>query len=255
MRKPCFAVRGFVAACLVLAAVLMAGSPVVAADRYALIYNGIGATEGGPEGLAAIAGKIGLPVRYVAEAAELPGLLKNAALFGIGGTEDNTEPMRKSFTPEIMEAIREYVRQGGRYAGICGGGYFASRGWEEKAGFVEGFGLIPADSEVFGPDYDPHIITVQWLGKPLAIFYQGGPEFGLEESIEAVEVVAVYEGGAVASLLCSYGRGKVWVSGPHPEADESWLEEDNLNGYNWRPTQGLAVDMMKDLMSDRILKQ
>ena len=218
--------------------------------KYALIYNGIGSVEGCPEAVADIAKKIGLPVKYVSRINDIPNLLKAAAFFAIGGTVDNTEPMRKAFTPDIVRAIQDYLRGGGRYWGICGGAFMASHGWEIETGFVKAFGLVPAKTEYFINDQAPMLIPVLWRGQKRIMYYQAGPRFDLLDSKESVEKIATYKGGEIAALRCTYGRGKVSVSGPHPEATKAWLKEDGLDASGWKPTADLAIEMLKDLISN-----
>lgn len=95
-------------------------------ESYALIYNGQVAAEEGPEAIAAIAEEVGLPVRFISNIAELPQLLGNAAMFIIGGTEDDLNPLFQAFTPDVTTALKNYLNNGGSYLGVCGGGFLAS---------------------------------------------------------------------------------------------------------------------------------
>lgn len=217
---------------------------------YALIYNGPVAAEGGPEAAAAVAETLGLPVVYVADMAELPALLEEAAILVIGGTEDDLDPLYRSFTPEVMAALEAYLSSGGRYLGICGGGFLASSGWYESDGsFTEMLGLIPAESTDYDLENDePQIVMVEWLGETVPMYFQAGPLFEWSGGKE-VEVVAEYTGGGIAALISSYGEGKVAVIGPHPEADETWSEEAE-GGEDWYSTTDLLAALLEDLLSE-----
>jgi glutamine amidotransferase-like uncharacterized protein len=217
---------------------------------YALIYNGPVADKDGTEAVAAIVEQVGLPVKYVSDIAELPRLLNDAAVFIIGGTEDDLEPLLDAFTPEVTAALKTYLRNGGRYLGICGGGYMASTGWEEDEGFVETLGVIPAKSESYVEDYDSRILSIRWLGETRLMYFQAGPVFDLVQSPEAVEVIAYYDDDRIAALVSSYGEGKVAVSGPHPESPESW-KDDAANGGTMTLSTDLAVALLQDLLSNR----
>jgi hypothetical protein len=218
-------------------------------EPYALIYNGPVAAEDGPEAVAAIAEEIDLPVRFISNIAELPQLLEDTAVFIIGGTEDDLNPLAEAFTPDVTAALKAYLRDGGRYLGICGGGFLASTGWEEDDRFVKMVGLVPAESGDFSEDADPQIVSIRWLGKTYPMYFQAGPTFELTDSEDDVQVIATYEDGQIAALLSSYGQGKVAVIGPHPEADESWAEEAE-NGDDWTSTNNLLVDLLEELLSD-----
>jgi len=223
-------------------------------EKYALIYNGPVSAEDCPEAAAAIAKSVGLKVKFVSNVGELPNLLKNTAVFIIGGTEDDLHPLVKAFTPKVTEALKDYLRNGGRYLGICGGGFMASTGWNEGKTHVQGLGIIPAASKVYRDDFTTRIIPVRWHGETRPMFFKAGPSFQLVSSPEDVQVVANYGDGSIAALMSSYGKGKLAVCGPHPEAGASWKDEA-LDGYKWTSSADLAINFLNDLLSDRPVKR
>ncbi len=222
--------------------------------RNALVYNGPVSEEDCPEAAAAIAQAAGLKVNFVSRIAQLPRMLKNTGVFIIGGTEDDLHPLLKSFTPEITEALKEYLRTGGRYLGICGGGFMASSGWIEDGTYVKALGIVPAKAVVFHEDLTPKILPVRWLGKTRPMYFQAGPSFQITETREAAKVLAYYADGSIAALVSSYGKGKVAVCGPHPEATESWRDEA-VDGHKWISSTDCAVELLKDLLSDRVVER
>jgi hypothetical protein len=222
-------------------------------EPYALIYNGPVAAEEGPEAVAAIAEQVGLSVKFVSDIAELPTLLQHAAVFIIGGTEDDLNPLINAFTQEVTTALTDYLRNGGRYLGICGGGFMASTGWEEGESFVKTLGIIPAESGDFDEDDEPRILPIRWLGETHSMYFQAGPTFELTENPEDVSVFAYYEDGRIAGLMSSYGKGKAAVCGPHPEAPESWGDEA-ADGEDWTAVTDLAVGLLQELLSDHPVK-
>lgn len=230
-------------------------SPAAAqGGKYALIYNGPVSAEDCPEAAAAMAQSAGLPVRFVSKVGELPALLPNAAVFVIGGTEDDLQPLMKAFTPKVTEALKDYLRQGGRYWGICGGGFAASTGWYEDRKFVQGLGLIPAQCRVYRDDFKARIIPVRWQGRTRPMYSKAAPSFQLVGGSGDVQVVANYEDGSIAALMVSYGQGKLAVCGPHPEARPAWKDEA-VDGQQWTSSTDLAVDFLKDLLSDRPVRR
>ena len=244
---------------VVLFGTLMATAPGTAQSRSpgtgqsgksALVYNGPAAEEDCPEAAAAVAKTAGLRVRYISRIRELPRMLKGTAVFIIGGTVDDLRPLLKEFTPDVTEALKEYLRTGGRYFGICGGGFMASSGWVEDGTFVKALGILPARAAEFQKDDAARILPVRWLGKTIPMYFQAGPNFHLTESRENVKILAYYTDGSIAALLSSYGRGKVAVCGPHPEATESWKDEA-IDGNTWISSTHCAVELLKDVLSDR----
>lgn len=212
----------------------------------AVIYNGKTAAEGGPEALAQLARSQGMKVVYFDTPAKLPALLNGAAVCMIGGTEDDLTPLLKEFTPALRKTVADWVRAGGSYLGICGGGYIASQGWEEEEGVVKCLGILPCMTEAWTEEADPRILTVTWNGQKRPIYYQYGPAFLAGDGL-AAGVTARYDDGRIAALSAKLGKGSVVVSGPHPEADETWLDDDPapLNADKWTPTSDLAVSLLQ----------
>lgn len=224
-------------------------SPMSSGGTYAVIYNGPVAAEGGPEAVASIAEDVGLPVMYIADVGELPDMLDDTAVFIIGGTEDDLDPLRDAFTPDVMEALQDYLRQGGRYWGICGGGYLASTGWEDEGRFVGMLALVPAVSYEFDENDEPQILSIEWFDETELMYFQFGPGFELEPTEEEVNVFAYYSDGGIAGLMSSYGHGKVAVSGPHPEALEDWGYEIDDVG-DWSADPSLGERLLRALLSN-----
>lgn len=239
------AVCAFVAAAEPCAQTAKAG----AVGKSVLIYNGATAAQGGPEAIANVAQALGLAVRFFDRADKLPPLLKDTGICVIGGTEDDLEPFLAEFTPATRKALADWIRNGGRYLGICGGGYMASEGWEEKQGFTKALALIPMATEAWMEDPDPRIINVTWNGKRRSIYYQYGPAFLVEPGAGA-EILARYDDGRAAALAMAAGTGRILVWGPHPEADETWLDDDPapVGAENWRDTSDIARAMFARLL-------
>ncbi len=225
-----------------------------AAGSYALIYNGPVAASGSTEALADVAAQAGLPVQYVSNIEDLQRLLPDAKVFIIGGTQDDLSPLVAAFTPAATAALKDYLQNGGRYLGICGGGYMASSGWTEDGKSFASLGIIPAGSGSYLGQPEPQILPINWLGQTHQMYYQDGPVFYLKPGAEDVRIIAQYANGQVAAFLSAYGRGKVAVSGPHPEARQTWVYGEP-NADSWTPSTPLAVDLLKELLSGKPINQ
>jgi glutamine amidotransferase-like uncharacterized protein len=217
-------------------------------EKYALIYNGPTTCEGCPEAIAHVAKKAHLPVKYVADPEAIPALLSQAAVFIIGGTDDNIEPMRLAFNNHIVYAIQEYLKQGGHYVGVCGGAFIAAKQYEpDENSRVNGFNIIPAIAVDYSETSRAHLEKVKWNGQDEVLFFQGGPTFLIDKTAKQIEIIARYRDGSVAAFSYLYGQGKVIVVGPHPEADKSWLEADHIDSSHWHARQQLVVDLLLGL--------
>ena len=237
---------------LLVSGLLMA-YPAPAREPYALIYNGPTADQASTEAISSVVQQLGLPVRYIANLDALPTQLGDARVFIIGGTDDDVEPLLQRFTPALRTTLKTYLRQGGRYLGICGGAYLASLGWPEEDRFVEGLALVPAQSDGYDQDFEAKIYPVTWLGETRQMYYQAGPSFALAESPETVARLAYFEDRQLAALMSTFGAGKVAVSGPHPEAPDSWRAEA-LRGDQMDRNLDLALQLLRELLSDRPVK-
>jgi glutamine amidotransferase-like uncharacterized protein len=138
--------------------------------------------------------------------------------------------------------LRSYVASGGRYLGICMGGYLAGR--------TPGFQLLPGDTDQFialrGASVRTEadtIVNVRWRGQMRCMYFQDGPAFLLDRGATDVIVLATYTNGKIAALVARCGKGKVGVSGPHPEATSAWYEASHLVN-----PEGVHADLGHDLI-------
>ncbi|MEI6056995.1 MAG: BPL-N domain-containing protein [Lentisphaerota bacterium] len=152
------------------------------------------------------------------------------------------------------KAILDFVFQGGSYYGVCGGAYYASRQmiWEGVP-YYDG----PLLGLFAGTDNGPltEIATwPNWAMTPVRIndsvlgdmgtqqqMYYGG---GWKSAAKGVSVAATYtstgHAGAADGIRFSYGNGRVFLTGTHPEArpgsNEDWLYWDK-----WAPGTNTPV--------------
>lgn len=217
-------------------------------EQYALIYNGPIADADSTEAIVDVVKQVGLPVRYLSKIQDLPTMLINAKVFIVGGTQDDVAPLLNEFTKAESTALKAYLDNGGRYLGICGGAFIASTGWSEDEGFVQALGIVPAMSDDYDGDFAARIFPITWLGEARRMYYQAGPEFMPVQSPESVKIVAYFQDSNIAALISSYGKGKVAVSGPHPEAPESW-KDNAQDGERMESNIHLAVALLQELLS------
>jgi glutamine amidotransferase-like uncharacterized protein len=221
-------------------------------SRRALVYRGPAACEECPEALADLLRSAGwgFEVEYVGDDEVLDlsaDTLAAAALYAQPGGGNSVKrayrQMKRSADP-----LREYIRTGGRYLGVCMGGYLA--------GHWRGFCLLPEDTDQFitspGASVthaEDTLVDVDWRGRRHRMFFQDGPVFRLPAVTPAgVTVLARYaSNGEVAAMVAPFGRGKVGVCGPHPEAPDEWYEAHGLTVE--RSAAPLGRDLIDVLMS------
>jgi glutamine amidotransferase-like uncharacterized protein len=212
-------------------------------ENYILIYNGDVADKDGVEKVAQMAEKKGFEVEYISKLKKLPKMLDGAKAFIIGGTEDDTGDLLEDLY-EVEDHLKDYVKNGGNYLGICGGAYVASKGSNWDDGYETGMSLVNIESFAYDSKYsDPQIITINWEETQRTIYYQYGPAFSKSDIPLDSEILAYYNNEAqdVAAFVTTLGSGKIVLCGPHPEADSSWLIDDPepLNSETWTNTEDI----------------
>lgn len=93
------------------------------------------------------------------------------------------------------------------------------------------------------------IVDVTYRGPNRHMYFQDGPAFTVDPDTDA-NVLATYSNGYAAVMVAPYGKGMVGVSGPHPEADQSWY--DNADLVN---PDGIRPDIAYDLVETTTRRQ
>ncbi|MBE9569966.1 hypothetical protein KAX97_15045 [candidate division WOR-3 bacterium] len=191
----------------------------------------------------------------------------------------------------VRNAIRDFISNGGAYMGLCAGAYFAAdvvvwpgpggkpTRYEYYLDLLMGDAVGPLDDISDYPD-DPYALTTvrmvdpdfSWNGTTYTIGYLWGPYFTGTEGgplPPEVDVVGRYDyevggqpgkyDGKPAMIKFLFGNGRVFLSGPHPEYEESdvlsnsrdWSIGDDYGTDN--PSGPVADpdtewDMMKDIL-------
>ncbi len=149
---------------------------------------------------------------------------------------------------EGRSTVRDFVREGGGFLGVCAGAYLATNDYSWSLGLIDakvvdrkhwarGNGAV--DLELSEPG-----VAFFALDEPAAeIHYAQGPLLGRREwddpEVPDYESLAIYaseiakkgapEGvmkGTSAAVRCAYGDGRVFCFGPHPELTdglEHWI--------------------------------
>lgn len=171
------------------------------------------------------------PVDSIALA--LPDWLENTHTIMFPGGRDI--PYHESLKGAANQNISLFIQNGGNYFGICAGAYYGSASIEfEKGGGMEviaGRELKFFPGAAIGPAYGngkfcyedesgSQLASLITNSKKLSVYYNGGCFFKNPEMFSHVKVLAkyadIYEQPA-AVVLCQVGRGKVLLSGVHPE--------------------------------------
>jgi glutamine amidotransferase-like uncharacterized protein len=145
-----------------------------------------------------------------------------------------------------LAKIRNFVKQGGGYIGVCAGAFFAadyiyweSKRYEYPLDLFPGFAKGPITEIAPWPRFKlcrihlsktPHPIT---KGEPASLesLYYGGPWFDIPPGLKA-DVIAYYDFNRLPVMLAyEYGQGRVFLTGVHTEFEEG-DERDNVRWDN-----------------------
>lgn len=142
-------------------------------------------------------------------------------------------------------AIRSFVAAGGRFLGICMGGFLAEPGF---------FNIFPGRVDEYysskGASVStdvPAVIPVLWRGARRQMYFQDGGFMVPRKKATGIAVLARYTNDSIAVCVAPYGRGKVGLCGPHPEAPIEWYRQASLTYAG--PTQDLGDDLVDTLMA------
>jgi glutamine amidotransferase-like uncharacterized protein len=205
-------------------------APAAASDfqagrqKTALVYNGKGACR---EGCAAAAARVfkqmGMKIVFVSEKTLTPELLKSAALYVQPG--GNAIDVAQTYRLQQLDWIRNAIADGLGYVGFCAGSFLTDHTVDDDD-TVLGLGILPGASHDFIKDSVARVLPVRWKGVDRSIYFQGGAYFTVN-SPKDVEELARYSDGKLAALQFRFGKGKVSITGLHPEAPAGWLVVDN----------------------------
>ena len=154
----------------------------------------------------------------------------------------------KAIGEKGAEALKKFVRGGGKYYGVCAGAFLAMQ--QSREGYPR-LGLIPfkgddpahyrGDAPIKVELTDEGLSALGTTNKTRTVIYFGGPAAVPGEPVADtdVKVLAKYAGriintkqplpveemaGKGAFLGGQVGKGKIFLSCPHPEKDESTFD-------------------------------
>ena len=144
-----------------------------------------------------------------------------------------------SLEPAGIQKIRNYVLNGGKYFGICGGAYLACQTVEFEIGrpHYEVIGLRPlrfcnaiaigsiSDGFEYNTELGTRAMEIKSLQDQLHVYVNGGPYFKLSPEASKCKVLYRYaENGEPCILDCEVGDGRAILSGCHLEVSSEYIK-------------------------------
>jgi len=165
---------------------------------------------------------------------------------------------------EGAQNIRNFVRKGGSYLGICAGAFYATSHREGGAatgpygiGLLEGVAVDPTALEwpgfiegVMSFVWNLHHSLTQGYSSQVKMLLYGGPSFEFtpqEVEKKKIEVIQRFEvNGQPSMIRFQYEKGKVFLAAPHFEV----LEEEGE-----KPLHDNAWPFLKRVVADLLSKK
>ena len=141
------------------------------------------------------------------------------------------------------QAVRGFVRQGGRYLGICMGAYWAGRH------YLNILDSVDAVQYIRRPGTDtrrPHAknMSITWRGQPDHMFWYDG--CALVGDNTKFETMATYSNGDAMAII----QNRIGLIGCHPEAEQFWYDDYSWMRRHWSGSHHQELlDFANDLMS------
>lgn len=157
----------------------------------------------------------------------------------------HSRPAYEAMNPVLRNALTSYIFTGGGYVGFCAGAFITTQ--QVGTTGTPGFSIFPGKTApLMPPPARPGLYfsleEVQWAGKQRAVYFEGGPY--IYDLPPEVDVVATYKSGKVAAARNLFGLGRVFISGPHPEAPLWWSSYARVNDRDG-VDYDLAISMIR----------
>lgn len=203
-----------------------------ALPKLAYVYGGDGACpEDCVGGAVQAAEEAGFVVQVVDPKTFDVALLKDASVWiQPGGTAVTAS---KAMGKNLMKAIKNFVKNGGGYVGFCAGAFIATR--SIGTSWTSGLGIVPGRTILFKanksyPSIEKMTLSFDGLPAKRDIYWEGGPYFKFEsDEQKQVSIRGYYAStGQIGFIETTFGKGRVSVTGAHPEAPQWWRDASNL---------------------------
>lgn len=172
-----------------------------------------------------------------------PAWIKAASLLIIPG--GRSLPYYEALGDAGNQNIVDFVKQGGSYLGICAGAYYAAAkttfasNRPEHTLILDG-ALYFFEGEAIGPvfaedafDYESEagarLVSITWGEETFPVYFNGGCSF-----TENLNVMARFSENSLPAILgFNYGKGRVLLSGVHPELDYQSIPDDDAPQHQY----------------------
>ncbi len=211
----------------------------------ALVWGGPGAcTDGCIDGAVHVTKLAGFDPMIVTPENFDKSLLESAKVWVQPGGKSGSAS--KAMGPAVREEIKKFIANGGGYVGFCAGAFLTTPKVGETS--VTGLGIVDGKTRVYrkakGYPSVEKMITPD--GATQYHYWEGGPWFQFTTAqSQKVSVKSRYvTTNAVNAIETTYGKGRISVSGTHPEAPQWWYDDSHITDPDGLDNE-LAASMVK----------
>ena len=147
--------------------------------------------------------------------------------------------------------VQKFIENGGKYLGICMGSYFAEKYYFELLDKNIGCSQYIKRPNTTVNKTTATMIKIKWKDETRDIYFHDGSAFYfINDNFTPCVVYAAYNNGDIAAMIQPYGKGKIALIGPHPEAQKWWYYVQPKIKDGWRTgiNHDLLVEIVKDLI-------
>ena len=147
--------------------------------------------------------------------------------------------------------IKNYIEKGGKYLGICMGSYFAGKQFFDILGEHTGYAQYIKRPNSTINKTGATTLKIKWKDDNIEIYFHDGAAFFPTDDNFKAKIYALYPNGDIGAMIQSYGKGKVGVIGPHPEAQKWWFYSQSKIKNKWHDCmhEELLIEFVNDLMN------
>ena len=158
---------------------------------------------------------------------------KHVDLIAVPGGFGDSDSYESLFKHNGHE-VREFVRNGGHYLGICMGAYWAG---SHYLNILEGVDAVQYLKQPNTDTRRPHAksIAINWRNKPMNMFWYDG--CALVGDTSKFETVATYANGDPMAII----QNRIGLIGCHPESEKFWYDSYTWMRKHWHDGQHHAV--------------
>lgn len=139
--------------------------------------------------------------------------------------------------------IKQFVKQGGKYLGICMGGYWAGSLYLD---ILKDCNTVQYIKRPGTDTRRPHAknISVVWNNTPLKMFFYDG--FAVVGNRSKFETIATYANNDPMAII----QKNIGIIGCHPEATANWYDDYSWMKNKYTNHHSLLLAFVKKLMGD-----